>query len=152
MTAPHDPYNVPLGRVGIVTSPQRRQHAGQPLNLLTTSLGNARNASLGIGGSTQTPVSTTSLSTPFSGYSQSPYPQSPGAAMRGSSPMVLHSQSSFSGTYNPQQWGTVSNGSPASSFTAGPRSSQLSRTVGLAPRPVGPDGRDAAPGKKHTLT
>lgn len=129
-------YNVSPAPAGIASSPRRRQHAAQPPNLLTTSLGNARNAGLGIGGIAQTPVSTTTLSSPFSGY-----PQSPGGAMRGTSPMAFRSQAGFSGAYNPQQWGPVATGSPSSSSAGDHRQAQSSRPLALAPRPVGPDGK-----------
>jgi hypothetical protein len=127
-----------------IIPPRRRQHAVQPPNLLTTSLGQARNNGLGIGGLSQTPISSTTLSTPFSTYPQSAYsavPPSPGGAMRGTSPMAFRSQSGFSAAYNPQQWGPVSHTSPASGGEHG-HDGRSSRVVALAPRPVGPDGRD----------
>ena len=136
MAAPYNSYSVSPGPAGIATSPRRRQQADQPPTLLTTSLGNARNVGLSFGGIVQTPVSTTSLSGPFSGY-----PQSPGGAMRGASPIALRTQAGFNANYNPQQWGPVRNGSPGSSTTGGHRQAQLSRVVALAPRPVGPDGK-----------
>jgi len=147
-------HNVsPTPATGIATSPRRRQQAIQPPNPLTTSLGNARNAGLGIGGFAQTPVSSTTLSSPFSGHPQSPYAQSPGGAMRGASPMALRSHGSFGGIYNPQQWGPVGNGSPISSSAGEHRQAQPSRVVALAPRPVGPDGK-ANPDQRcqHLLT
>ena len=120
---------------------RRRPHAVQPLNLLTTTLGNTHNAGLGIGG--QTPVSTTSLSSPFSQHQPSPYPRSPAGAMRGTSPSVHRTP--FSTAYNPQQWGPLnatSSPSPNSaSASMGPRHpSQTTRVALLAARPVGPDG------------
>lgn len=133
--------NVSGGPAGIETSPRRRQTPNQPLNL-TTSLGNARNAGLGIGGMVQTPISGTTLSSPFSAYPQTSYPQSPGGTMRGgASPMASRSGSGFSGHYNPQQWGAVNNVSPNSMSMAGEhrQTSQSSRTAHLAP--VGPDGK-----------
>lgn len=140
MTSPYISQNVPPTQAsGIATSPRPRQQAIQPPNLLTTSLGNARNAGLGIGGITQTPASATTLSSPFAGHPQSPYVQSSGGASRGASPMALRSNSSFSGTYNPQQWGPVNNVSQMSSAREH-RRAQSSRVVALAPRPVGPDG------------
>lgn len=141
-------YIVSPAQAGIaITTPRRRQHAAQPPNLLTSSLGQARNNGLGIGGIPQTPISTTSLSTPFSAYPLSPYsavPPSPGGAMRGSSPMAFRSQAGFSAAYNPQQWGPVSHTSPNSASTGGEHSHQgrSSRVTALAPRPVGPDGRE----------
>jgi len=135
MAAPYNSYNTSPDPSGIATSSPRRRQPVQPPNLLTTSLGNARNAGLGIGGIVQTPVSTTTLSSPFSAFSQSP-----AGAMRGASPMALRSQASFSGTYNPQQWGPLNNRSPNSSSAGDHRPARSSRVVALAPRPVGPDG------------
>ncbi|KAL6717523.1 hypothetical protein ACLMJK_005438 [Lecanora helva] len=136
MAAPHDSYNAPPDSVGAASSSRHRQQAVQPPNLLTTSLGNIRNAGLGIGlgGNNQTPVSTTSLSSPFSAF-----PQSPGGAMRGQSPLASRSQASFSGTYNPQQWGPLSNNSTNSPAGGDHRPARSSRVVALGPRPVGPD-------------
>ena len=119
-------------------SPRRRQHAVQPPSLLTTTLGNAHVSNHGVG-AVPTPISTTSLSSPFSIHQASPYPASPGGAMRGTSPMSFSATTNYNTAYNPQQWGAATNGSPSSRPTiAGTRqSSQGSR---LAPRPVGPDG------------
>ena len=140
MTTPHN-YAVSASS-GIAPSPRRRQHAVQPPNLLTTSLGNAR-AGLGIGAISQTPISATSLSSPFaaSAYPLSTIPTSPGGAMRGTSPMTFRSQSGFSSSYNPQQWGPVGNETPGVSTTRLTRG-QSSRTTVFAPQPVGPDGRE----------
>lgn len=57
--------------------------------------------------------------------------------------MASRSASGFSGHYNPQQWGAVNNVSPSSMSMAGEhrQTRQPSRTVNLAPRPVGPDGK-----------
>ena len=136
-------YSVPGGATGIEISPRRRQLPNQPPNLLTTSLENARTAGLGIGPVVQTPLSSTTLSGPFSAYPQYPYPQSPAGAPRGASPMASQSASAFSGHYNPQQWGAVNNVSPNSMSMAGEhrQTSQSSRTAHLAPRLVGPDGK-----------
>ena len=137
MAAPSNSYNASLSPARTATSSRHRQQAVQPPNLLTTSLENARtsNTGLGIGAIVQTPVSATTLSSPFSGF-----PQSPASAMRSASPMAQRSQSGFSGTYNPQQWGPLSNGSPSSSSAGDHRRVHSSRVVALAPRPVGPDG------------
>jgi len=64
--------------------------------------------------------------------------------MRGASPMALRSQAGFSAAYNPQQWGPVSHTSPNSMSTGGEyrHAPQSSRVQALAPRPVGPDGRE----------
>ena len=55
--------------------------------------------------------------------------------------MTSRSQMSYSGTYNPQQWGPVRSTSagPASAENQRPLQSQIIPT--LAPRPVGPDGK-----------
>lgn len=142
MSLPH-PCNVSGGPVGIETSPRRRQTPNQPPNLLTTSLGNARNGGLGLGAVVQTPVSSTTLSSPFSAYPQSPHPQPSRETMRGASPMASRSASGFGGHYNPQQWGAVNSVSPNSMSMAGEHRqiSHSSRTAHLAPRPVGPDGK-----------
>lgn len=120
-------------------TPRRRQHAVQPPNLLTTTLGNAHVSNHGVG-AIPTPISTTSLSSPFSIHQASPYPASPAGAMRGTSPMAFSAATTYNTAYNPQQWGALgSNGSPRSRSTIAStrQSSQGSR---LAPRPVGPDG------------
>lgn len=133
--------------------PQRRQHALQPPSLLTTTLGNAHNLGLGIAG--HTPVSATSLSSPFSTYQTSPYPGSPTGAMRGASPMVHRPPSAFNTAYNPQQWGPVRSGSsPAPNSSSRPASiirqpNQSTRVAVLAPRPVGPDGKANDPRRKE---
>ena len=137
------PYNLSGGPAGIESSHRRRQLPNQPPNLLTTSLGNARNTTLGIGGMVQTPISSTTLSGPFSAHPLCSYPQSPGGALRGTSPMASRSASTFSGHYNPQQWGVVNSASPNAMSMAGEhrQTSQSSRTAHLAPRLVGPDGK-----------
>ena len=136
MSLPHL-YNVSGGPA----PPRRRQNPNQPPNLLTTSLGNARNAGLGLGRVVQTPISSTTLSSPFSAYPQSTNPQSPGGAMRGASPMASRSASAFSAHYNPQQWGAVNNFSSTSLSMAG----EHRQTSHLAPHPVGPDEPVASP-------
>ena len=138
-----EPYSTPLSlssrpRPTSPTTAIHRRLALQPPNLLTTSLDNARHlgqATLTPHGAVQTPVSTTSLSTPFSlNVTQSPYPQSPGTAMRGASPLTHRSGPSV--PYNPQQWGPLSDASPQSASTQ-----VQQRYMHLAPRPVGPDGK-----------
>lgn len=143
MSLPH-PHNVSGGPAGIETPPPRRQIHNPPPNLLISSLGNARTAGLGVGGAVQTPFSSTTLSSPFSAPPQTLYPQSPGGVMRGASPMASRSASGFSGRYNPQQWGAVNNVSPNSMSITGEhrQTSQSSRTAHLAPRSVGPDGKE----------
>ncbi|MCJ1284461.1 hypothetical protein MMC26_003793 [Xylographa opegraphella] len=134
---------------GAVASP-RRQRPGQPPSLLTTSLTNAHNLgySPGLGG--QTPVSTTTLSTPFSAYPSSPYPMSPGGASRGSSPMALRSAAGFSAPYNPQQWGRLNSNDSSSSLSSGLTVNvharhASTRNTSFAPRLTGPDEPVASP-------
>ena len=137
MAAPHDhSSNTSSGSARTVNTPRRRQQPVQPPNLLTTSLGNARSAGLGIGGITQTPVSSTSLSSPFSMNTQSA-----GGAVRGASPMALRSQASFSVNYNPQQWGPVNSNTLAPSSVGDYRQAQSSRVATTTLRPLGPDGK-----------
>lgn len=132
-----------LAQEALPTSPRRRRHVAQPPTLLTTTLGNAHIANHAARANPQTPLSTTSLSSPFSvhqglPYPASPHPASPNCAMRGSPPMVSEA-SSFGGAYNPQQWGAISsNGS--SSRAAAATSGFPSHGSRLAPRLVGPDG------------
>ena len=129
---------------GAVPSP-RRQRPGQPPSLLTTSLTNAQNLGHGLALGGQTPLSTTSLSTPFSAYSSSPYPLSPGGASRGSSPMALRSAAGFSAPYNPQQWGRLNSNDSSPSVSSGltvnvHAQHPSTRTTTFAPRLTGPDG------------
>ena len=125
---------------------RRRQHALQPPSLLTTTVGNAHN--LG-----QTPISATSLSSPFSSHQPSSYPGSAIGTMRGSSsPMVHRPSSAFNMAYNPQQWGPVSSGSnsiptSASRSAAIRQPMQSTRVTALAARPVGPDGKLDVPSR-----
>ncbi|KAL8796276.1 MAG: hypothetical protein Q9195_001391 [Heterodermia aff. obscurata] len=70
-------YGLASTQEGLSAAPRRRQHAVQPPSLLTTTLGNAHISSHGIGPNPQTPISTTSLSSPFSVHQASPYPSSP---------------------------------------------------------------------------
>lgn len=138
MSVPH-PHGQSSAQTGLYP---RRPHAIQPPTLLTATLENAHSAGLGITG--HTPVSTNSLSSPFSAYQHSPYPLSPAGAMRGTSPMAHRATTSFNAAYNPQQWGPVSSGSTSSpsssSRTMTTRQTQTTRVAVLAARPVGPDG------------
>ncbi|KAL8745233.1 MAG: hypothetical protein Q9190_002615 [Brigantiaea leucoxantha] len=57
--------------------------------------------------------------------------------MRGSSPMTSRSQSSFSGPYNPQQWGPVSSIARVSAgSTTGPRAARFAPRLAGADEPV----------------
>ena len=124
-------------------SPLRRQNAAQPPTLRTTSLNNTQGLGLGYGlNAGQTPISTTSLSSPFALHNASPYPASPSVT---ASPMAVRSPATFSTPYNPQQWGRIgSDGSPlvgpAASTLSPLHARQSSRAVAYAPRLRGPDG------------
>lgn len=123
-----------------------RQHVLQPPSLLTTTLENAH--SLGLGMAAHTPISATSLSSPFSSAHQpSPYQASPPGAMRGTSPVVHRMPATLNMAYNPQQWGPVNSGATPSSSsrpTSMRQASQSRRAPVLAARPVGPDGKAKA--------
>lgn len=133
----------PYARTPELVGPSIRQHSLQPPSLLTTTLENAH--SLGLGMASQTPISATSLSSPFSfAHQPSPYHASPPGAMRGTSPVVHRMPTTFNMAYNPQQWGPVNSGpTPNSSSrpTSMRQSSQSRRASVLAARPVGPDGK-----------
>lgn len=134
-----------LAQEPLPTSPRRRRHVAQPPTLLTTTLGNAHISSHAGRANPQTPISTTSLSSPFSvhqalPYSASPYPSSPSSAMRGSSPMVPQATSSINAAYNPQQWGAMNSNCSSSSRTAAATTGYSGHGSRLAPRLVGPDG------------
>lgn len=129
-----------------LVGPSIRQHGLQPPSLLTTTLENAHSLGLGMAG--QTPISATSLSSPFStAHQPSPYHASPPGAIRGTSPVVHRMPTTFNMAYNPQQWGPVNSGpTPNSSSrpTSMRQSSQSRRAPILAARPVGPDGKAKA--------
>ncbi|KAL4990609.1 hypothetical protein BDW68DRAFT_154063 [Aspergillus falconensis] len=88
-------------------SPGRREYAMQPPPLTTSfNTHQFQGQGLGVGlgaGYLSTPLSTTSLSSPFT---QSPAVNSAGAAL-GSSPMASRQ---YNAPYNPQDWGPVNNG------------------------------------------
>lgn len=136
----------PYARTPELVGPSIRQHGHQPPSLLTTTLENAH--SLGLGMASQTPISATSLSSPFSSAHQpSPYHASPPGAMRGTSPVIHRMPTTFNMAYNPQQWGPVNSGpTPNSSSrpTSMRQSSQSRRAPVLAARPLGPDGKAKA--------
>ncbi|KAJ5221667.1 uncharacterized protein N7469_010554 [Penicillium citrinum] len=87
-------------------SPNRREFAVQP-PLLTTALGSSQFHPV------NTPLSTTSLSSPFT-QAHSPYVASPanGRSASSSSSMASRHTASYSVPYNPQDWGPMS-GAPA---------------------------------------
>ena len=138
------PFTLSADHVGSPTSP-RRQRPDQPPTLLTASLSNARNLGYGLTLGGQTPISNTSLSSPFSPFPHSPYSASPGGAVRGPSPMALRSAPGFATQYNPQQWGRMGSNESlpiaASHSTLAVNTRHMpSRTTMFAARPVGPDG------------
>ncbi|KAL4882030.1 hypothetical protein BJY04DRAFT_217724 [Aspergillus karnatakaensis] len=113
-------------------SPGRREHATQPPPL-TTAFNNHQFQGLGVGlgqGYVSTPLSTTSLSSPFT---HSPAVNSPAGAL-GSSPMASRQ---YNAPYNPQDWGPVSNGPMTAGQSAYSQPSNMLRIV--------PQHRYAAP-------
>lgn len=92
--APASP-RLPGSRPAQQTSPLRRIAVQPPI--ITTALAPPQGTSFLL---SQTPVSATSLSVPFSPYAASPAPY---AASPVSSPMAMRAPSSV--PYNPQQWG-----------------------------------------------
>ena len=128
------------------STPRRRRYAVQPPTL-TTTLSAAHNHGLGLGLSTQTPNSTTSLSSPFSQYNPSTYTASPGGASRGTSPMASRNAAGFNVPYNPQQWGAVAASSPNTGVgqaTHARNPSHLSRTVAVG-EATGSNGEGRSP-------
>ncbi|KAL3479102.1 hypothetical protein BJX99DRAFT_223068 [Aspergillus californicus] len=106
-------------------SPGRREYAVQPPPLNTTFNNNQQFQGLGVGlgtGYVSTPLSTTSLSSPFT---HSPAVNSAGAVL-GSSPMASRQ---YSVPYNPQDWGPVSNGPMATSQPAYSQPGSMLRVV-----------------------
>ncbi|KAJ9291981.1 hypothetical protein DTO021C3_421 [Paecilomyces variotii] len=108
---PQSPYPVGLSpaSAGAWNQPSRRRRDVVQPPALTTSFNGPLNPGLGVAlnvGYTPTPLSTTSLSSPFS-QSQSTYLPSPGGATRGSSPMAPRNLSSYTAPYNPREWGPV---------------------------------------------
>lgn len=139
----HRPQHLSPATRGPHSSPAARsQHAGEPPTLLMTTFGAIRNHNTAIASASETPRSTTTLSTPFSPYLQSSaYPRS--LDPRDPSPMATRTQSSLNAPYNPQQWGPLSSTSTSSPLDAATRSrhpSRSSRFPTFAPRLVGPDG------------
>ena len=140
------PYpTVPQAHNGLpALSPLRRQHVAQPPTLLTTSLNNAHSLGHGLGlTGGQTPLSTTSLSSPFSQQNHSPYLSSPAGTVTS---MPTSSPAAYAAPYNPQQWGRITNygvGEAGPSSTPSPmHTMQSSRGINYAPRLRGPDGID----------
>ncbi|KAL4936911.1 hypothetical protein BDV06DRAFT_232930 [Aspergillus oleicola] len=107
-------------------SPGRREYAMQPPPL-TTSFNNHQFQGQGLGvglgtGYLSTPISTTSLSSPFT---QSPAVNSAGAAL-GSSPMASRA---YNAPYNPQDWGPVHHGPVSANQSPYSQSGNMVRIV-----------------------
>lgn len=139
----HRPHLLPTTTGAPHLQPSRRQHVDRPPTLLTTALSAAHNQNPGLSAASPHPLSTTSLSAPFSPYPSSPHPPSSTTEMRGSSPMATRTQASFSAPYNPQQWGlsASSTSTPLDTASRTRQSAHPSRFPRFAPRPVGPDGK-----------
>ena len=105
----------PPTQAGSQQSPRRRENVAQP-PMLMTSLSGPQYQGLGVAlspGYTATPISTTTLSSPFSlSQAQSQYHPSPGTAARGTSPMTSRHSGGYNAPYNPQEWGPVGAPSP----------------------------------------
>ncbi|PYH93005.1 hypothetical protein BO71DRAFT_484964 [Aspergillus ellipticus CBS 707.79] len=109
-------------------SPSRREHAVQPPPL-TTALSGPQFQGLGLAlgaGYSSTPLSTTSLSSPFT-QGHSPAVASPGGAAIGSSPMASRQYSSM--PYNPQDWGPVGNRSINAGQSTYPQPNNMLRII-----------------------
>ncbi|KAI4263506.1 MAG: hypothetical protein L6R42_001355 [Xanthoria sp. 1 TBL-2021] len=124
------------------SSQPSRRHVGQFPTLLTTTFAGPHPQNLAIPSGLQTPLSTTSLSTPFSAYPSSAYSLSSSAEAGASSPMATRSRPTFNAPYNPQQWGPLrsSTSSPLEEATRTRHPSQSNRLARFAPRLLGPDG------------
>lgn len=147
------PFVSPAGRAP--PSPSGSHHVSQPPTLLTTALGAARSQSSAFLTPSQQPQSATSLSAPFSPYQHSAYSPTPSAVSREASPMATRTQASFNGSYNPQQWGPLSNpaSSPLEVATRAHQPNRPSRFPRFAPRQTGPDGTLLGPHEiTHSLT
>ncbi|KAI4140747.1 MAG: hypothetical protein LQ340_007805, partial [Diploschistes diacapsis] len=150
MDSYHQYPHVPQSQNGHpVLSPLRRQHAVQPPTLLTSSPNNARGHGHGLGLSGgQTPLSTTSLSSPFSHQASSPYQVSPAG---GTPAMPASSSAVYAAPYNPRQWGRIAGDGMADvgpTATLSPlHARQSSGNMQYAPRPRGPDGDARSPSK-----
>lgn len=137
---------------GAAAPPQSRRRAVQPPTL-TTTVGFVQTHVSGLGLISQTPISTTSLSSPFSSSSvvqQSPYPASPVGTLRGTSPMAMRSSAGFNAPYNPQQWASPTLASGTSSSTR--RTNQPTRVIALMAAPTGPDGMQPPLTLQQSLT
>lgn len=115
------------------SSPLRRAHVQAPPTILTASVNNAHLLNHGLG-PVQTPLSTTSLSSPFA-LGHSPYAGTPQVATMAT---VRGPVQATANTYNPRQWGRISDGMRES---IGISSNMSRQNVQYAPRLRGPDGK-----------
>ncbi len=122
-------------------SPRRREHVAQP-PALTTSLSGLQYQGQGLGLTySPAPLSTTSLSSPFSQSAHSPFLVTPGGAARGSSPMASRLSVAYPTAYNPREWGPVGRNSPSVGPGHTSQSRQSSTIVAPAPpRQLASDG------------
>lgn len=123
----------------------RRPHAAQPPSLLITALDNTRNPSLGVGSVTQTPLSSTSLSSPFAAHSQSAFPHSPAGTMRAALSQNFRSYANVQNSYNPQQWGPMSSTASPQSLHPSTSTHRFHTGQTYGSQPVGPDGKGISP-------
>ncbi|KAL8778138.1 MAG: hypothetical protein Q9213_007554 [Squamulea squamosa] len=124
-----------------------RRYGDQPPTLLNTSFAVPRPYNLAFPSGSQTPLSTTSLSTPFSAFPLSACSLSNSAEVGSSSPMATRSRPNFNAPYNPQHWGPLSSSSssPLEEATRNRHTSQSNRSAPFAPRLLGPDEPIASP-------
>ncbi|KAK2762066.1 hypothetical protein FQN54_001073 [Arachnomyces sp. PD_36] len=140
-TAPPPPPPLQTGINQQQLSPRRRENVAQP-PMLMTSLSGAQYQGLGLAlsspaGYTATPLSTTTLSSPFSlSQAQSQYHPSPGAAVRGTSPMAGRHSGGYNAPYNPQEWGPV--GVPSPNVAPAPANNYTHSSSNVARQTQGP--------------
>ncbi|KAJ5322411.1 hypothetical protein N7452_010700 [Penicillium brevicompactum] len=115
----------------IQQSPGHREHAVQP-PVLTTALNGPQYQGLGLA---QTPLSTTTLSSPFV-HGQSPYIPPP-AVERPAPPPSMASRNAYNVPYNPQDWGPPGR-SQAQSYAP-------PNTMRRTPQRTDPDGPLSSP-------
>lgn len=98
-------------------SPGRREHAVRPPPL-TTALSGRQFQGLGV--ALPTPLSSTSLSSPFIAHGQSPCVSTPSNGAVAPSPMASRH---YNVPYNPRDWGPVSSSSGSTAQSPYPQSS-----------------------------
>ncbi|KAL2823929.1 hypothetical protein BDW59DRAFT_91191 [Aspergillus cavernicola] len=123
-------------------SPSRREYAVQPPPLNTAFNNQQQFHGLGVGlgaGYASTPLSTTSLSSPFT---HSPAVNSSAGTSLGSSPMASRQ---YNVPYNPQDWGPVSHVPMPASQPTYPQSGNMLRVVSHGHRSVVPQSELSPP-------